>query len=116
MRSIMQRLNSYGVDLIINGGDTFVSHLIKDGEQALISGVNQETVLSRIIDYDKDRFGSQKKSETKYFKSYLSKVKKSRLKVFLLEYTRNKKLKKKIKAYCKKNKFRYYISGSIKLG
>ena len=112
---IIKGLGKYGIDIIINGGDTFVSRLIKDGRHALITGVNQETVFSRVIDYDKDRFGAQTKSENKYFTGYLKKVAKKKLKVFLLEYTKSKSLKKNIKKYCKKNGYKYYITGSLAL-
>ncbi len=112
---IIEGLGKYGIDIIINGGDTFVSALIKDDRQSLITGVNQESVFSRVIDYDKDRFGKQPKAENKYFTSYLSKVAKKDLKVFLLEYTLSKTLTKKIRKYCKKKGYKYYITGSLAL-
>ena len=112
---IIEGLGKYGIDIIINGGDAFVSRLIKDGRHSLITGVNQETVFSRVIDYDKDRFGAQTKSENRYFTGYLKKVAKKKLKVFLLEYTKSKSLKKNIKKYCKKNGYKYYITGSLAL-
>lgn len=37
------------------------------------------------------------------------------MEVYLLEYTKDKKLIRKIKQYCRKNKFHYYISDSIEL-
>ena len=112
---ILEKLKKYGIDIIINGGDVFVSRLIKDGKWSLITGVNQESVFSRIINYDNDTFGTQKKDEKKYYTSYLKKVAAKKLKVFLLEYTKNKALKKKIKKYCKKHGYKYYISGSLAL-
>jgi endo-alpha-1,4-polygalactosaminidase (GH114 family) len=108
-------LRKYDKDIIINGGDVFVSKLIKDKKTELIDGVNQECVFSRIEDYDRDRFKKQEKSEVKYFQSYLKKVKKSGLKIFLLEYTKDRKLKKKIADYCDRKEYGYYISESVKL-
>ena len=41
--------------------------------------------------------------------------KKAEQEVYLLEYTKDKKLIRRIKQYCRKNKFHYYISDSIEL-
>ena len=112
---ILEGLGSYGIDIIINGGDTFVSRLIGDDRQSLITGVNQESVFSRVIDYDRDRFGTQTKAERKYFTDYLSKVSAGELKVFLLEYTKDKTLKNKIKRFCRDRGYTYYITGSLDL-
>ena len=70
--NIVKKLDGYGVDVIINGGDTFVTRLIKDKKAGLIDGVNQESVFSRITDYENDVFKSQTAEENKYFRSYLS--------------------------------------------
>lgn len=40
--NIIERLNEYDIDVIINGGNDFVSQLILDGKSGLIDGVNQE--------------------------------------------------------------------------
>ena len=48
-------------------------------------------------------------------KEAVQKCKKDRMEVYLLEYTKDKKLIRKIKQYCRKNKFHYYISDSIEL-
>ncbi len=113
--NIVKKLDGYGVDVIINGGDTFVTRLIKDKKAGIIDGVNQESVFSRITDYENDVFKSQTAEENKYFRSYLSKAKKSGLDVYLLEYTRDESIKKKIKSYCSANGFRYFISDKISL-
>lgn len=113
--SILKKLHKYDADTIINGGDIFVKRLIKENKTYLIEGINQETVFSRIVDYDDDVFAAQKAKETKYYKSYITKAKKSGLKVFLLEYTTDKAVKKKINSYCRKNGFRYFISGRVNL-
>ena len=48
-------------------------------------------------------------------KEAVQKCKKDRMEVYLLEYTKDKKLIRQIKQYCRKNKFHYYISDSIEL-
>lgn len=42
--NIMERLNKYDIDIIINGGNDFVSKLILNGKYELIDGINQEGV------------------------------------------------------------------------
>lgn len=103
--------------VIINGGDTYVSAYLKKNKnlKAILDGVNQESVFSRIIDYENDTFGESEKEDLEYFQEYLAKVKKNKKKVYLLEYTKDKKMKKKIKKYCKKKGYSYYISDSIDL-
>ena len=115
LKKIMKGLRSYDKVQIINGGDVFVRKLITDKKTNLIDGVNQETVFSRIIDYDNDVFSTQPTSEHNYFQRYLKAVKKHNLSIYLLEYTKDKTLKKQIQAYCKKMKYGYYISEGVKL-
>ncbi|WP_026525907.1 endo alpha-1,4 polygalactosaminidase [Butyrivibrio sp. MB2005] len=113
---ILKGLSKKG-KVIINGGDTFVTEYYdRNGSlDGILDGVNQESVFTRIIDYDKNKFGKSDKDSEKYFTSYLKKVKKCKKKVYLLEYTKNKRLKKKIKNYCKKKGYKYYISGNLNL-
>ncbi|WP_035796037.1 endo alpha-1,4 polygalactosaminidase [Butyrivibrio sp. WCD3002] len=113
---ILKGLSGRG-KVIINGGDTFVSEYYdRNGSlDGILDGVNQESVFTSIIDYDKNKFGESDKDSREYFTSYLKKVKKCKKKVYLLEYTKNKKLKKKIRNYCKKKGYSYYISGNLNL-
>lgn len=114
--NMLKGFKKYTNKVIVNGGDTFVKKLIADKKISLISGVNQETVFSSIKDYDKDSsFGKQRKSETAYYQKYLKQCKKAKLNVYVLEYTRDKKLEKKAKNYCKKNGFKLYVSKTLSL-
>ncbi len=116
VETILKGLKSKG-KVLVNGGDTFVGDYMSNNGNlnGVLDGVNQESVFSSIIDYDKDKFGVSDAESTKYFKSYLKKVKKNKKRVYLLEYTRNKNLKKKIMNYCKKKGYGYYISKKLDL-
>ena len=116
VETILKGLKRKG-KVIVNGGDTFVSKYISNNGnlKGVLDGVNQESVFSSIIDYDKDEFGKNDPDSEKYFKSYLKTVKKNKKKVYLLEYTKDKKLKKKIQSYCKKKGYGYYISKKLDL-
>ena len=79
-----------------------------------MTAVNQECVWSS-IQFKTGSFGKQTKAARGYFTDYVKKCKKDGMKVYLLEYTKDKKLIRQIKEYCRKNKFHYYISDSIEL-
>ena len=113
--AIMKNLKNLDADVVINGGDVFVKRLIKEEKATLIDGVNQECVFSRIEDYENDVFAPQTSEDTEYFTKYLAKAKKNKLKVFLLEYTTDTAVKKRVHRYCTKNGFGYFISGKVNL-
>ncbi len=100
----------------INGGDTYVNeYLINNGSlNAILDGVNQETVFSS-IDWDTKTFSRQSEEERFYFQNYVEAVGKNHKDVYLLEYTTDEELTKEIEEYCQKNKFKYYISSSLEL-
>lgn len=101
--------------VLINGADMFVKRLMKEGQEDLIQGVNQETVFSAILDYDRDKFGEQPADETEYYTDYLEECKEAGIDVFLLEYTKDKSVERDICNYCEENGFRYYISKHVNL-
>ncbi|MBQ6018552.1 MAG: endo alpha-1,4 polygalactosaminidase [Clostridia bacterium] len=115
LTAILARLREYGAPLIINGGDVFVSKLLADGRTELIDGVNQECVFTRIKNYEKDILGKQNRSETAYFTEYLDSVSSASLRVYLLEYTTDPALMKKIADHCDRRGFGFYISDSKEL-
>ncbi|SFA98225.1 extracellular protein [Acetitomaculum ruminis DSM 5522] len=110
---------SYGLPVIVNGGDTFVTKVLKSGNsykgKKIINAVNQECVYSSIKDYTKNVFGTASKSSRNYFISYLKSCKKKGLSVYLTEYTKDAKLKKSIASFCKKMGYKYYISSTVGL-
>ena len=64
---------------------------------------------------DEIYFGTDDNRRISGFADYVQKCKKDGMEVYLLEYTKDKKLIRRIKQYCRKNKFHYYISDSIEL-
>lgn len=121
LSSILQGLRSlnmtkkYKIDIIINGGDTFVSRCIENKTATeLFDGVNQECVFTD-IDFENKTYKEKDESDRGYFKEYLSNVKKHRLKVYLIEYGANSKLIKEIKNYCNENGFHWYNARGLDL-
>ena len=104
--------------VMINGGSEWVDDAIYKGAalKLYIDGYTQEEVFTRITDYSgKGKFGKQKSDDSKYYRRLLKKVIKRKVGGFLLEYTRDKTLKAKIKVWCKMNKASFYISEDVNL-
>lgn len=115
LQSILKGLKQYQVNLIINGGDTFVSRTIDDGiAKDLFDGVNQETVFTS-INFDDRTYRKQSVKETAYFKAYLEKVRETDLRVYLLEYGADSRLAKEIENYCRENGFEWYNAPGLEL-
>ncbi|MHC1724349.1 MAG: endo alpha-1,4 polygalactosaminidase [Aminipila sp.] len=113
---VLGQLKNSGLDVIINGGDTFVYEYYKKHNtlEEILTGINQETVFSR-IDFQKNKFGFSSKEDRQYFISYLHRMNNAGAEIYLLEYTNDEKLAKQINKYCTKNNWKYYISDSIEL-
>ncbi|WP_051204685.1 endo alpha-1,4 polygalactosaminidase [Butyrivibrio sp. VCD2006] len=113
---IITRLrDSYNLPIIVNGGDMFVTQLMDEGKQGLITGINQESVFSSILDYDKGIFGEQPALDREYFVEYLKRAKKQGLIVYMLEYTRDMRLVEKISDFCIQNGYKCYVTDSLRL-
>lgn len=115
--AILKDLRStYHKPVIINGGDTFVSRCIarKYKLTKYFTGVNQECVYTS-IDFDNNKLKKADKSTTQYYESYLKKVRKKGLDVYLTEYTKSSSMKKTIYKKCKKQGYCYYAADAIQL-
>lgn len=114
---ILKKIRAMGKPVVVNGGDIYVTaYQSRYGSAAdIMTGVNQESVWSR-IDFTTKTFHTQKKTEREYFCQYLQACKADGMEVYLLEYTTDHKLIRRIKKYCRKKKYDYYIADSLELG
>ncbi|MCR5213269.1 MAG: endo alpha-1,4 polygalactosaminidase [Eubacterium sp.] len=114
--TIMKYLVSTGKFVSINGGDVFLdAYCEKKGEWSdVITGINQETVYSK-INWENDTFSENSDKDRKYYSDYIEKYSSLGAYIFLLEYTRSEDVKKDIDAYCQKHNYLFYISDSIEL-
>ncbi|MBS7007849.1 endo alpha-1,4 polygalactosaminidase [Anaerostipes sp.] len=115
---ILLNLRSYPKKaVILNGGDTYVRRYYKNNRKlgSILTGVNQEEVFTR-IDFKKKKLKKARAEDKKYFLDYLKLISGKKKKVYLLEYTKDPKLKKTIRQYCRKKHWTYYISQSADLG
>lgn len=113
--SILRGLKAYGITLLVNGGDDFVSRCIDENTAlSLFDGINQETVFTS-IDFENASYGKQQEAETLYFKDYLAKARDCGLSVYLLEYGADLALENEIDGYCKENGFLWYNAEGLEL-
>lgn len=113
---IMEGLVETGLKVIINSGNDFADKYTGNGGDYsdIFTGINQETVFSS-IKWKTGRFGTASKESCEFFRNYIEKYGKLGADIYLLEYTRSKKLAKTVDEYCTEHGFDYYISDSIEL-
>ena len=116
LTKMLRRLSDYGLEVLVNGGDEYVSAALEEygGIRGLFSGVNQETVFTR-IDFEKGSFGRSSVEVRRYFISYLERLEEAGAKIWLLEYARDAHVAEEIGHFCKARGWGYFISGSIEL-
>ena len=115
--TILNGLSAYNKDILINGGDVFVSEAVLSRNEPLIriTGVNQECVFTN-IDFANNTLIRQDADTSEYYKSYLEQCKEKGLMVYLTEYAKNEdRIEQTIREYCGKQGYLYYISPSIGL-
>lgn len=115
---LLQKIKKIGGYVMVNGGSEFLDDAIDRCAELkyIVNGYTQEEVFSRITDYDgKGKFGKQKAKDSKFYRDLIKKLEKKKINCFLLEYTRDSKLKASIKEWCAKNGVDYYIAEDVNL-
>lgn len=111
---ILQALYPHGYIMINGGMEYMLRSIAKRGRVA--HGVTQEEVFSLITDYSgSGKFGAQIASESLEYQKYIAKALNAGVEAYLLEYTKDEKLKKKIINYCVASGAGYYISEDVDL-
>lgn len=116
LSKIMEALVKTGKQVIINGGDVFLDAYCSNGGvwSDVITGISQETLFSKIL-WIGNLFSAADRDDTRYFCDYIERYAARGADIYLLEYTKNRKVIEKIKAYCEEKGFFYYISDSVEL-
>lgn len=114
--TIFQNLNRLEKELMVNGGDFFVTKALLEEQNLLIQidAVNQECVFTN-IDFEKKELILQEKKTSDYYKEYLIKCKRKGIAIYLTEYANEMSMEKEISQYCKRYGYEYFISQSINL-
>lgn len=111
---ILQALYPHGY-IMINGGMEYM--LMAISQKARVAhGVTQEEVFSLITDYSgKGTFKAQTSAQSREYQKYIANVLNAGMDAYLLEYTRDDSLKRKIATYCNASGAGYYISDDVDL-
>ena len=121
LTEVLRRLSGYGLEVLINGGDEYATAALEEywSIEGLFSGVNQETVFTRInfdkLNFETGAFGRSREEDRRYFLSYLERMERAGAKVRLLEYTRDADLAREIERFCGARGWECFISGSVEL-
>jgi hypothetical protein len=100
---------------MINGGMEYMLRAISQ-KARVAHGVTQEEVFSLITDYSgKGTFGAQTGAQSREYQKYIATAISNGMDAYLLEYTRDSKLKEKIVKYCTASGAGYYISEDVDL-
>ena len=117
--TILKRIKNIKGYVMVNGGSEFWDVSIDKNRDLtkMVNGITQEEVFSLITDYSgKGKFGKQSNNQSKFYQSLLKKLLKNKVDTFLLEYTKDNKVKNNIKLFCSKYKITgYYISENVDL-
>ena len=115
LKTIIFGIRQHELPAMVNGGDSFVTRLIDEGDADLINSVSQESVFSCIEDYEENIFARQEPEETEYFKEYVERVSAAGIDVYLIEYTIDAGLISEINEYCAGHGYHYYVSAHVGL-
>ena len=111
---ILSALYPHGY-IMINGGVEYVSKAIANHAR-IAHGVTQEEVFSRIVDYSgSGTFGAQTGAQSRAYQKYIATALSNGMDAYLLEYTRDSKIKDKIVQYGTASGAGYYISEDVDL-
>lgn len=116
--SMVNILEAYDKDIVINGGDVFVTEAVLNRQTPLVqlTAVNQECVFTA-LDFDRDTTEAQDAETSAYYQDYLQACGEKGLEVYLLEYAQetDSALIAQVDAYCRENAFTYYLAQSKEL-
>ncbi|MEG1717592.1 MAG: endo alpha-1,4 polygalactosaminidase [Bacteroidales bacterium] len=108
--------------ILLNGGFDYTHALVQQNSktkknkllQDLADGVNQECVFSS-INFSQNLLTENSSKERKEMLDYLSFIESQKLEVYVIEYTRSKKLIKKIQNTFQEKGYSYYVTDNIDL-
>lgn len=113
--SIFNSLYEKGIDVIVNGGDMFISETIKNNSiPKCIIAVTQESVYTS-IDFQNNTFGESRNEDREYYLDYLDNCARNGLAVYLIEYGVSNRLKEEIDSYCTQKGFYCFYADSLNL-
>ncbi|PAB57747.1 endo alpha-1,4 polygalactosaminidase [Anaeromicrobium sediminis] len=116
--TILNTLNtSYNKPIIINGGYEFINKAFSENINVdnFLYGMNQEEVYTSIDDYKYNIFSKKSNTDINYTIEYLSSLKDHGFNIYVIEYSKNRRLNRKITNIYRDLNFKAYVSRSIDL-
>jgi endo-alpha-1,4-polygalactosaminidase (GH114 family) len=113
-QALTELISSCPLPVILNGGDVYVKRAIASGQLPNnVKGINQESVWTS---FSGDTFLLQDTETTQYYTEYLSECSQAGLTVYLTEYaSKSAPIRRKIKTFCKKNGYTFFVTDRIHL-
>jgi hypothetical protein len=108
---------SYNKPIIINGGYHFINKAFsqKINVNEFLYGINLEEVYTNIDNYEYNIFSKKNSADINYALEYLSSLKGTGFHIYVIEYSKNRRLNRKITNIYKDLNFKAYVSRSIDL-
>lgn len=116
--SILKTLNQkYNKTIIINNGYDFTQKSLSKNLKLsdLFYGVNRESVFTIVEDYENDIFKTNSYEERDFVLSYLNTLSENGINIYIIEYSKDKKLNRKMINYYNKKNYKFFISPTINL-
>ncbi len=114
--TILTGIRALGLPVILNGGDLFVQKVLADEDDlpALFTGVNQEGVYTT-YDFARGKSGAASAENLAHYIPYLHMLTERGIDVYLLEYTTDRRLIRRIAQACDEYGWQFYAAPSIEL-
>ena len=113
---ILSELHALNLEIIINGGDTFVRRFIesKGDSHKVFDGVNQEDVYT-LYDFSNNKCGSNSEESKEYWEEYLELVSQNGYSVYVLEYADSMNMITDAGKYSEEHGWTCYVADNIEL-
>lgn len=100
---------------MINGGAAFVERMQSEGLGGEIDALAQEELLTRIVDYEAERFERQDPSQTRIAETRLERARREGAAVLLIEYSEDTDVTAEVVRYARRKGFASCVSSSVDL-
>ncbi|MDD7553686.1 endo alpha-1,4 polygalactosaminidase [Schaalia hyovaginalis] len=113
--AMIRAMRASGRPVMINGGAAFVERMQSEGLGAEIDALAQEELLTRIVDYEAERFERQSPPETRITENRLERARREGAAVLLIEYSEDADLAAEVARYARGKGFASCVSSSVDL-
>lgn len=113
--AMIRAMRASGRPVMINGGAAFVERMQSEGLGGEIDALAQEELLTRIVDYEAERFERQDPSQTRIAETRLERARREGAAVLLIEYSADTDVTAEVARYARRKGFASCVSSSVDL-